>query len=111
MNLEAQLGIKLSVLVAGLIGGIVSLTYETKLSFMRALLLIIGGASTAAYLHPLTEHYLGLDNKFSSGVGFVLGLVSMKVINFLIANTEGVLQKYLTINGNTQRNSGDTELD
>jgi len=35
----------------------------------------------------------------------------MKVINFLIANTEVVLQKYLTINGNTQRNSGDTELD
>ena len=111
MNLEAQLGIKLSVLVAGLIGGIVSLTYETKLSFMRALLLIVGGASTAAYLHPLAEHYLSMDSKFSSGIGFVLGLVSMKVINFLIANTEGVLNKYFTVNGDPKRNSSKPEHD
>lgn len=99
MNIEEQLGIKLSVLVAGLIGGIVSLTYETRLSFSRALLLIVGGASTAAYLHPLMAHYLSLDNQFSSGVGFVLGLVSMKIINFIMANAEKILEKYVKING------------
>ena len=96
MNLETQLGIKLSVLVAGLIGGIVSLTYETKLSFQRALLLIISGAATAAYLQPFLEHVLSLDTKFSAGAGFLLGLVSMKVINFLAANTEGFLNKYFS---------------
>lgn len=99
MNIEEQLGIKLSVLVAGLIGGIVSLTYETRLSFSRALLLIVGGASTAAYLHPLMAHYFSLDNQFSSGVGFVLGLVSMKIINFIMANAEKILEKYVKING------------
>ena len=99
MNIEEQLGIKLSVLVAGLIGGIVSLTYETKLSFSRALLLIIGGASTAAYLHPVMSHYLSADNQFSSGIGFVLGLVSMKIINFIMANAEKILAKYVNIDG------------
>jgi len=111
MNLETQLGIKLSVLVAGLVGGIVSLTYETKLSFTRALLLIVGGASTAAYLHPFAEHYLNMDSKFSAGIGFVLGLVSMKVINFLIANTELILDKYFKIDGTPRDNKSNSSSD
>jgi hypothetical protein len=105
MNLETQLGIKLSVLVAGLIGGVVSLTYETKLSFQRALLLIVSGAATAAYLQPLFEHILSLDARFSSGAGFILGLVSMKVINFLVSNTEGFLSKYFP-NGTNKPTDG-----
>lgn len=56
MDFEQQFGIKLSVLLAGLIGGVVSLTYETKITFYRALLLIVSGASVAAYLQPLAEH-------------------------------------------------------
>lgn len=99
MDLEQQLGIKLSVLVSGLIGGIVSLTYETKISFARALLLIAGGASTAAYLQPVAQHYLGLPEQFSTGLGFVMGLVSMKIIEFLIENAEKYLSYKLPVHG------------
>jgi hypothetical protein len=86
MNIEQQLGIKLSVLVAGLIGGIVSLTYEEKISFKRAILLIITGASTAAYLQPLAEHYVQIPENLSSGLGFILGLISMRVIDVVMLN-------------------------
>lgn len=93
MDFEQQLGIKLSVLVAGLIGGIVSLTYHTKISFKRAVLLILTGASTAVYLQPIAEHTLGFPERFSTAVGFITGLVSMKIINFLLKNTESFLSK------------------
>lgn len=86
MNIEQILGLKFSVLLAGLIGGIVSLTYEEKISFKRALLLILVGASTAAYLQPIAEHIAGLSENFSTGLGFVLGLVSMKIIDTITLN-------------------------
>lgn len=111
MDLEQQLGIQWSVLVSGLIGGIVSLTYETKISFSRAILLILGGASTAAYLQPLAQHYIGLPEQFSSGLGFVMGLVSMKIIEFLIENAEKYLKAKVNLVNerdtvNTERGPG-----
>lgn len=105
MDFEQQLGIKLSVLTSGLIGGIVSLTYEERISAQRALLLIVGGASTAAYLQPLTEHYLGIPEKFSTGLGFVLGLVSMKIIDFIIQNTQHFLKAKFIIRQNADSKS------
>lgn len=105
MDIEQQLGIKLSVLVSGLIGGIVSLTYETKISFLRALFLIAGGASTAAYLQPIAQHYIGLPEQFSTGLGFVMGLVSMKIIEFLIENTEKYLKSTVRLKNGTDTNS------
>lgn len=95
MDFEQQFGIKLSVLLAGFIGGVVSLTYETKITFYRALLLIISGAAVAAYLQPLAEHWMNLPENLSTALGFVLGLVSMKVIHFIMQYTEGTLQKHL----------------
>lgn len=91
MNLEEQLGIKLSVVIAGLIGGIVSLTYHTKVSFLKALALIAAGASTAAYLHPIVAHYLSTDDRFSSGIGFLLGLTSMKLIGGIMTSADKVV--------------------
>lgn len=92
MDFEQQLGIKLSVLMSGLVGGIISLTYEERISAQRAFLLILGGASTAAYLQPLAEHYLGIPENFSTGLGFVLGLTAMKILDFIIKNTERFLR-------------------
>ena len=105
MDFEQQLGIKLSVLISGLIGGIVSLTYEEKISIQRAILLIVSGAATAAYLQPLAEHYIGIPENISTGLGFVLGLVSMRVIDFLIRNTSKFLQARFIIRENADGKS------
>lgn len=109
MNIEQQLGIKLSVLVAGLVGGIVSLTYEEKISFQRAVLLIVAGASTAAYLQPLAEHYMSIPENFSSGLGFVLGLISMKLIDSVMINATNLLNKYLYAERVNPPNTNDSE--
>lgn len=110
MNLEEQLGIKLSVLIAGLVGGIVSLTYHEKTSFSRAILMITSGAATAAYLQPFAQSYFDLPEQFSVGLGFVLGLVSMRVIKALLTSSDKLLKDPLTllkpfINKNGPRNS------
>lgn len=105
MDFEQQLGIKLSVLISGLVGGIVSLTYEERISIQRATLLIAGGAATAAYLQPMAEHYIGIPDKFSAGLGFVLGLVSMKIIDFVIQNSEKFLNAKFLIRQNADGKS------
>lgn len=97
MNIEQMLGIKLSVLLAGLIGGVVSLTYEEKMSTKRALILILAGASTAAYLQPIAEHFANIPENLSTGLGFVLGLVSMKLIDYLQLNATAVFNNYLKV--------------
>lgn len=72
-------------LISGLVGGVASLTYEDKVSFKRAILLIVTGAATAVYLQPVMHSYFGIEDNFATGMGFVLGLVSMRIINILLS--------------------------
>lgn len=44
---------------------------------------------------------MDLPEKFSTGLGFILGLVSMKLIHFIMQYTEGTLQKHLKDDGRT----------
>ena len=71
---------KASALVAGLIGGIVSLTYEEKLSFGKAIILILTGAACAAYITPLVELYIDFDKGMGNAFSFLIGLISMRLI-------------------------------
>ena len=99
MDFEHQFGIKLSVLIAGLVGGTASLTYYDNIPARRAILMIFSGAATAAYLQPMAELYLSLNERVSVGFGFILGLASMKIIDFVIKNTERFLRiKFLLQN-------------
>lgn len=97
MNFEEQLDIKLSVLVSGIIGGIISLTYEEKISTIRALVMIFVGGATAAYLQPSLQYFFSLDPKFSNGIGFVLGLISMKLTHLLLSIAEKVRKEPIVI--------------
>ena len=110
MDLEEQFGIKLSVIIAGFVGGIVSLTYETKISAIRAVLLITSGASVAAYLQPAIQHWMNFPPQLANALGFVLGLSSMKVVQFITHYTEIKLQGQINDArkelGNSKRDSG-----
>jgi hypothetical protein len=101
-NIEQHLGIKLAVLFSGLIGGVASLTYHQKMSTYKALLLILSGAATAAYLQPVFHHYLELPENLSVGTGFVLGLVSMKLLNFIMETITPLLKRIT--DGSTDNN-------
>lgn len=115
MNWEEQLGIKVSALVAGLVGGIISLTFEQKLSFGRAVFLIFTGGVTSGYSFALAQHHFGLTPELGGVFGFTTGLVSMRLVNTIMSiaeliskNPRMLLSIFNVIkNGNTTGNSGD----
>ena len=82
MNWDEQF--KLPVLVSGIVGGIISLTFEQKISFLKAIVMIFTGGSTAALTYPALEVYFSLQPQFANAVGFLLGLISMRVIDILL---------------------------
>lgn len=84
MNWEEQLGLKFTAFIAGIVGGIVSLTFEAKLSFIRALTLILVGGSTAGYSFEFVYHYFNVKTQVSGFFGFCIGLISMRLVNGLI---------------------------
>jgi len=82
------LGIKVSILLSGIAGGVVSLTYEDKIPPIRAIGMIFCGGATAAYTQPVLTHYLSLDDVYANAIGFFLGLVSMKIVGILLSFLE-----------------------
>ena len=85
MTWEEALGIKISVLLSGIAGGVVSLTYEDKIPPVRALGMIFCGGATAAYTEPLLAKYLDLATAHGNAIGFFLGLISMKLVHIILS--------------------------
>lgn len=90
MTLEQQLGIKFSAFIAGLLGGLISLTYEHKVSPIRAILMIVAGGTTAGYAFAGLETYFNLSPSYAGIFGFGVGLVAMRLIETLINIAEKV---------------------
>lgn len=84
MNWEEQLGLKFTAFISGIVGGIISLTYETKLSFIRALTLIFAGGITAGYSFNAIEHYWNMSHQAMGLFSFTIGLVAMRLIDTVI---------------------------
>lgn len=108
MTFEEQFGIKVSVLAAGLIGGIVSLTFEQKISAIRAVMLILTGCSTAVYTHPIIESYYHTSPDIGPGISFIISLLSMRVIKRVLDVIDKVPLSSLTskfLNGFTNDKS------
>lgn len=98
MNWEEHLGVKISVLVSGIVGGIISLTFEQKISFVKALVMIFTGASTTAVTYPALESYFSIQPAFANGLGFLLGLIAMRLIDLIMAIVDKIAPaiKFLT---------------
>ena len=84
MHWEDYLGVKLHIIISGLVGGIIALTFEEKASFRRAILLIFTGAATAAYTNSAIISYFGISDLYANALGFITGLSAMKIIPLLI---------------------------
>lgn len=85
MNWEEQLGLKFTAFIAGVVGGIISLTFEAQLSFKRAITLILVGGSTAGYSFEFAHAYFAIKPQISGFFGFCIGLISMKLVNTLLS--------------------------
>lgn len=85
---DTLLGVKLDTAVAGLIGGIVSISFLPNLTPMKAALTIITGAASAGYLTPLVQAYFELEGHFENAFAFLIGFMGMNVLAGLFKLSE-----------------------
>lgn len=83
--IESVFGIKIHSIVAGISGGIVSLLFEEKLSFFRAVLLTFTGGITAGYFSNYLEHTWQLNPPSVGFYAFLAGLTAIRVIRIIFA--------------------------
>ena len=84
-----ELGVKVSSLVAGLVGGVMALSMMPQLTFRKALAAVIGGGACAAYAPPIIVELISLDNRnLENGLAFVLGVVGMNILGGLFKISE-----------------------
>ncbi len=74
------IGIRISVLTAGLIGGVISLSLTSNLTPARALTTVIAGAASAAYLTPIAVAYFELGEGAENALAFLLGVSGMNAL-------------------------------
>lgn len=82
------MGVKLTALLAGFAGGVVSLSFVKELTVKQAVLAVFTGAVTAAYGTPLAVHYFNIPQPYENGSAFVIGLTAMNIIPGLLKLTE-----------------------
>lgn len=77
-------GLKLVPSVAGLVGGVVALSFVQGLNRWQAVASVFTGAATAAYGQPMVGYAMGLPDELAGGVGFVLGLTGMGLAGWAV---------------------------
>lgn len=84
-----NIGIDIAILIAGLSGGLVSLRKDEKLSMWQKILTVASGGLIATYLTPilvpLAEKIVGENSNIEYGMGFVVGYMGLKSIEFVIS--------------------------
>ncbi|MCH2165925.1 MAG: hypothetical protein MK098_14960 [Marinovum sp.] len=92
---ETYLGIKLSAVLAGLIGGIVSLSFIRNLTPLKAVFATLTGAASAAYITPLIVNGFELGHELEHAVAFLTGLLGMNILAGIFKLSERFQQKPL----------------
>jgi hypothetical protein len=78
---SSVLGFKISTMVAGFAGGVVSLAFVQKLNRWQAIAAVVVGCFTANYLNPVVDAKLGIASQdFVGCTAFVIGLCGMNIV-------------------------------
>lgn len=89
-----EIGIEVIVFIAGLAGGITSLTTKPKnMTRSQQFLSVLAGGFTANYLTPLTGHWLNLSDNTLYGVAFLLGYSGLKAVELLMKKLHNNIEK------------------
>ena len=76
--MEQLIGAKISAIIAGFVGGVVSLAMIRDLTPKVAITTVIGGTACAAYLTPLIISYLNLSGSdLENALAFLTGVCGM----------------------------------
>jgi hypothetical protein len=79
-SLMTLLGIKLSLIVAGLCGGLVSLAFIANLTLKQAALAVLVGWLGAIYLTPMFVSLFNIPPAYENGCAFIMGFSAMSAI-------------------------------
>jgi hypothetical protein len=89
--LESLIGIKLTIAVAGFLGGVIQLSFNRTLSVWGAMLSVLAGVCSAAFGTPLLSWYYTLPTSLENGIAFLMGLLGMlltgKIYQFVSSMT------------------------
>lgn len=96
--IEAWFGVKASHAVAGIIGAIASLTFEEKITFGKAITYIFVGGSVAGYSTYAAQQYFEFVPAIGGFAGFVLGILSIRLVSLLRTYGPKIIFKSLTTN-------------
>lgn len=77
-------GLKLSTLLGGFMGSLVSLSFVAGLGMWGRTTAVFTGTVTAAYVTPVVVSYWGVGSAAENGLGFLIGLTSMNLIPAII---------------------------
>jgi hypothetical protein len=82
---------KTGVLLGGMIGAIVALTYESKITITKAFTLLITGTATAYYTSEFAVNYFELDPKHVGAISYILGLIGMRICSAFLSTADYIL--------------------
>jgi hypothetical protein len=83
-------GLKIAYIIAGFIGGIVSLKFVQDLNRWAAVLAVFTGSAGANYGTPVLLHYMPLDASLEYPAAFLVGLTALNIIPLIIKASEKV---------------------
>ena len=90
-----SLGIKFGAVVAGFIGGVVSLSMIRDLTPLSAVGTVLGGTACAAYLTPIALDFSDLSGSSEHALAFFLGVCGMNGVAGLFKVSERFKSKPL----------------
>lgn len=71
-------------IIAGLVGAIIPVALTADMNLRRASVLIFVGLAVSYYMTPLVSHMLRIETEFMPAVGFVVGMVGIKLAQAII---------------------------
>ncbi len=80
-----SVGIHISLLIAGLAGGLVSINRDKKLSLWGKIMVILSGGLIATYITPVFFMLFSFkDERAKYGIAFIIGYMGLKSIELII---------------------------
>lgn len=86
----SAIGLKIAYIVAGFMGGVISLSFIKQLNGWQAFIAVFTGSISAGYGTPIAVYYItGLQSPaLENGAAFVIGLTAMNIIPGIVKLSE-----------------------